>query len=204
MSSTTEMMTLCFATNNSHKIKEVKALLEGKIEVLSLKDIGCEEELPETTGAIEGNAVQKAEYVSSKYKVDCFADDSGLEVYALSNAPGVDSAIYAGLHRHPGDNINLLLRNLSGINDRRARFVTVIALIMSGQKTVFEGILEGAITNRTLGAEGFGYDPVFVPQGFDHSLAQMTFEEKNKISHRAKAIQKLIRFLDPGVTEFSS
>jgi XTP/dITP diphosphohydrolase len=198
------MITLCFATNNDHKIKEAKALLGGKIEIVSLKDIGCDEELPETTDTIKGNAIQKADYVYSKYKVNCFADDSGLEVYALGNMPGVDSAIYAGVHRNSRDNINLLLSNLRGISDRRARFVTVIALSVAGQKKQFEGILEGTIADQIYGSEGFGYDPIFVPQGFDNSLAQMTLEGKNKISHRGRAVQKLIDFLDTDLIEFTS
>jgi XTP/dITP diphosphohydrolase len=189
-------MTLCFATNNAHKLAEVKSLLHGKFQIVSLQDIGCHEELAETTGTISGNSNQKAEYVYAKYKVDCFADDSGLEVLALNHAPGVDSAIYAGPQRSHDDNIALLLKNLDGLRHRTARFITVITLIISGKHFQFEGILEGEILHEKRGKGGFGYDPVFVPYGFDRSLAQMTMEEKNRISHRAKATDKLVAFLE--------
>ena len=188
-------MKLCFATNNAHKLSEVKSLLDGKFQIVSLQDIGCIEELAETTGTISGNSTQKAEYVYTKYKVDCFADDSGLEVAMLNNAPGVDSAIYAGPQRSHDDNINLLLKNLNGIENRKARFITIITLIRSGHQFQFEGILDGQILNEKHGSGGFGYDPIFVPNGFDKTLAQMTMEEKNRISHRAKAIAKLVAFL---------
>jgi len=188
-------MKLCFATNNSHKLSEVKSLLDGKFHIVSLQDTGCTEELEETTGTISGNSAQKAEYVYTKYKVDCFADDSGLEVAFLNNEPGVDSAIYAGPQRSHDDNITLLLKNLEGIENRKARFITVITLIVSGNHFQFEGILDGRILNEKHGSGGFGYDPIFVPNGFDKTLAQMTMEEKNRISHRAKAIEKLVAFL---------
>jgi len=188
-------MKLCFATNNAHKLSEVKSLLDGKFQIVSLQEIGCIEELAETTGTISGNSTQKAEYVYTKYKVDCFADDSGLEVAMLNNAPGVDSAIYAGPQRSHDDNINLLLKNLNGIENRKARFITIITLIRSGHQFQFEGILDGQILNEKHGSGGFGYDPIFVPNGFDKTLAQMTMEEKNRISHRAKAIAKLVAFL---------
>lgn len=193
------MRTLCFATNNQHKLTEVKALLDGKFQIVNLQEIGCHEELAETTGTISGNSNQKANYVYAKYKVDCFADDSGLEVAALHNAPGVDSAIYAGPQRNHEDNIRLLLKNLEGQGDRRARFITVITLIISGQHFYFEGILEGEILNEKRGLGGFGYDPVFLPHGLDKTLAQMNMEEKNSISHRAKAIEKLVAFLESNV-----
>ncbi len=189
-------MKLCFATNNAHKLSEVKSLLDGKFQLVGLQDIGCIEELAETTGTISGNSNQKADYVYAKYKVDCFADDSGLEVAAINNAPGVDSAIYAGPQRSHDDNINLLLKNLHGVENRKARFITVITLILSGKHFQFEGILEGRIENEKHGSGGFGYDPIFVPNGFDKTLAQMTMEEKNRISHRAKAIEKLVAFLE--------
>ena len=189
-------MKLCFATNNAHKLSEVNSLLDGKFQIVSLQEIGCTEELAETTGTISGNSNQKAEYVYTKYKVDCFADDSGLEVMALNNAPGVDSAIYAGPQRSHEDNIKLLLKNLEGIENRTARFITVITLIIAGEHFQFEGILDGSILNEKRGREGFGYDPVFAPDGFDKTLAQMTMEEKNRISHRAKAIEKLVSFLE--------
>jgi len=188
-------MKLCFATNNAHKLSEVKSLLDGKFQIVSLQEIGCIEELAETTGTISGNSTQKAEYVYTKYKVDCFADDSGLEVAMLNDAPGVDSAIYAGPQRSHDDNINLLLKNLNGIENRKARFITIITLIRSGHQFQFEGILDGQILNEKHGSGGFGYDPIFVPNGFDKTLAQMTMEEKNRISHRAKAIAKLVAFL---------
>jgi XTP/dITP diphosphohydrolase len=190
------MMKLCFATNNAHKLSEVKSLLKGKFEIVSLQDIGCNEELSETTGSILGNSAQKANYVFSKYKVNCFADDSGLEVAALNNEPGVDSAIYAGPQRSHDDNIKLLLANLEGIENPRARFITVITLILSGNQFQFEGILNGRIIKEKQGSGGFGYDPVFLPDGFDKTLAQMTMAEKNRISHRARAIENLVAFLE--------
>ena len=189
-------MRLCFATNNEHKIAEVRSLLDGKFQIVNLPDIGCNEELAETTGTISGNSNQKAEYVYNKYGVDCFADDSGLEVTALNNAPGVDSATYAGRQRNHDDNINLLLENLHGIKNREACFITVITLIISGNRFQFEGKLDGKILTEKRGHGGFGYDPVFVPNGFDKALAQMSMEEKNQISHRAKAIEKLVSFLE--------
>ena len=189
-------MRLCFATNNAHKLSEVKSLLDGKFRIVSLQDIGCTEELAETTGTIPGNSSQKATYVHVNYKVDCFADDSGLEVEALNNAPGVDSAIYAGPQRSHDDNIKLLLKNLEGTENRTAHFITVITVIISGKQFQFKGILNGQILNEKRGSGGFGYDPIFLPNGYDKTLAQMTMEEKNKISHRAKAIEKLVSFLD--------
>jgi XTP/dITP diphosphohydrolase len=189
-------MKLCFATNNAHKLSEVKSFLDGKFSIVSLREMGYHEELAETTGTIPGNSKQKAEYVYSHFKMDCFADDSGLEVAVLHNAPGVDSAIYAGPQRNHDDNISLLLRNLEGKGDRSARFITVVTLFVSGNHFQFEGTLEGKILNEKRGQAGFGYDPVFVPHGFDRTLAQMTMVEKNRISHRAKAIEKLAAFLE--------
>ncbi|HEV8514323.1 MAG TPA: RdgB/HAM1 family non-canonical purine NTP pyrophosphatase [Cyclobacteriaceae bacterium] len=189
-------MNLCFATNNEHKLSEVKSILGGKFQIVSLQEIGCVEELAETTGTISGNSAQKAEYVYKNYKVDCFADDSGLEVTALNNAPGVDSAIYAGPQRSHDDNIKLLLKNLEGIENRTAHFITVITLIKSGKQFQFEGVLSGQILNEGRGSGGFGYDPIFVPDGYDKTLAQMTMEEKNRISHRARAVEKLVSFLE--------
>jgi len=189
-------MKLCFATNNAHKLSEVKSILDGKFQIVSLQDIGCSEELAETEGTISGNSAQKAQYVHVNYKVDCFADDSGLEVTALSNEPGVDSAIYAGPQRSHDDNIKLLLKNLEGIVNRKAHFITVITLITSGKQFQFEGILDGRILKERRGSGGFGYDPIFIPNGFDKTLAQMTMEEKNRISHRAKAVEKLVSFLE--------
>jgi XTP/dITP diphosphohydrolase len=189
-------MDLCFATNNDHKLEEARGILNSKLHLLSLRDIGCNEELPETTDTIHGNSRQKAEYVFKKYKINCFADDSGLEVRALNNAPGVDSAHYAGPQRSHKDNINLLLKNLEGIKNRSARFITIITLIISGESFQFEGILDGRILKEPKGNNGFGYDPIFVPDCFNKTLAEMTMEEKNKISHRARALQKLTEFLE--------
>jgi len=189
-------MQFCFATNNAHKLDEVRLLLQGKVELVSLSDIGCREEIEETTGTIIGNSKQKAEYVFNKYKINCFADDSGLEVEALSGAPGVDSAIYAGPQRSHHDNIELLLKNLNGVANRNARFVTVITLFLDGQVQQFEGEIKGKILLARQGTGGFGYDPVFMPDGFSISLAEMTMEEKNKISHRARATEKLVKFIN--------
>lgn len=189
-------MKLCFATNNEHKLKEVQVLLDQKFQLVSLRDIGCIEELPETTGTIPGNSKQKAEFVFSKYNIDCFADDSGLEVEALNNEPGVDSAIYAGLQRSHTDNIQLLLKNLKGIANRKARFVTVITLVILGKSIQFEGVLEGEIINKLRGSGGFGYDPIFVPNGNKLTLAEMKMVEKNAISHRAKAVRQLSEYLE--------
>lgn len=189
-------MKLCFATNNDHKISEVQRCLPQGVKLVSLKEIGCLEELAETTGTIPGNSRQKAEYVFQHYHVDCFADDSGLEVEALSGAPGVDSAMYAGPQRSHKDNIELLLKNLEGKVNRKARFITVITLIVNGQSHQFEGALQGTIIDTPRGTGGFGYDPVFVPDGENRTLAELTMDEKNAISHRAKAIQKLLHFLE--------
>jgi XTP/dITP diphosphohydrolase len=187
---------ICFASNNLNKLKEIRPLLEPDFRLLSLSDIRCLEELPETQATIEGNAIQKAEYVLSKYDVACFADDSGLEVYALNNEPGVDSAHYAGSQRSSDDNINLLLKNLQQISDRRARFKTVIALAGFASSTLtFEGLVEGEILTEKRGSKGFGYDPVFQPLGHSKTFAEMDLAEKNTISHRARAIEKLITYL---------
>ncbi len=188
-------MEICFATNNAHKLEEVQALLGNTFRIKSLKDIGCREELPEERDTLEGNSSQKAEYVFQKYKVDCFADDSGLEVDALKGDPGVDSAHYAGPQRNHDDNMNLLLENLADNLNRKARFRTVITLIVSGDVHQFEGIVTGTILKEKRGQGGFGYDPVFLPDGFSKTLAEMSMEEKNRISHRARAIQKLTEFL---------
>ena len=193
-------MKLVFATNNAHKLQEVRQILGERFEVVGLKDIGCHEDIPETAETLEGNAQQKAHYVKEHYGLDCFADDTGLEVAALDGAPGVHSARYAELFgagdTHDSDaNMNLLLHNLENITDRSARFRTVIALIYKGQEYLFEGICPGKILHERHGSEGFGYDPIFQPEGFDHSFAQMSAEEKNAISHRGRATQKLAEFL---------
>jgi XTP/dITP diphosphohydrolase len=187
---------ICFASNNENKLNEIRPLLEPDFRLLSLSEIGCFEELPETQPTIEGNAIQKAEYVLSKYKVACFADDSGLEVYALNNEPGVDSAHYAGKQRSSEDNINLLLRNLEMISNRGARFKTVIALAGFATSTMtFEGLVEGEILREKRGSKGFGYDPVFLPSGHFKTFAEMDLAEKNNISHRARAVAKLVVYL---------
>jgi XTP/dITP diphosphohydrolase len=187
---------LCFATNNKGKLLEIKALLEGDFNILSLEEIGCREELPETSDTIEGNSLQKAEYVWFRYKVNCFADDTGLEVAALGGAPGVISARYAGPGCTPEDNMDLLLKNMKGIKEREARFRTCITLIMDNRTYQFEGEVMGTILESKRGEKGFGYDPVFQPEGYDKSFAQLTIEEKNKISHRGVAVKKLADFLN--------
>jgi XTP/dITP diphosphohydrolase len=186
---------LCFATNNPHKLQEIQAILGDGFELLSLKDINCTEELPETGSTIEANSLEKAQYVYDHYQVDCFADDSGLEVDALNGEPGVDSAHYAGPQRSHADNINLLLQNLGNQTNRNARFKTVITLVQKGEVHQFEGIIDGKILTNKKGTEGFGYDPVFMPEGFDRTFAEMSLDEKGQISHRARAFQKLITFL---------
>jgi XTP/dITP diphosphohydrolase len=189
------MSAICFATNNENKLKEVWHLTSPDFRILSLEDIGCFEELPETQSTIKGNSKQKADYVLKKFGVRCFADDTGLEVDALLGAPGVYSARYAGDHKNSEDNINLLLKNLEEATNRQARFRTVITLVGFGAPLFFEGIVEGEIINQRRGTMGFGYDPVFVPSGYNKTLAEMTLEEKNKLSHRALAIQQLVVFL---------
>lgn len=186
---------LVFATNNLNKIKEIKALIPDHIELLSLNDIGCKEDIPETSATIEGNALQKAQYVKEKYGYDCFADDTGLEVKALDGAPGVYSARYAGDQKNNEENIDKLLQELSDKSDRTARFKTVIALILDGEEHSFEGICEGEILKKRIGEEGFGYDPVFQPIGYSKTFAEMSLKEKSEISHRGRATRKLIEFL---------
>jgi XTP/dITP diphosphohydrolase len=188
-------MKLVFATNNLNKIKEVQALMPKHITLLSLKDIGCFEELPETQNSIKGNAIQKAEYVKNKYGYDCFADDTGLEVHALNGEPGIYSARYAGEQRNANDNMNALLQNLKDISDRSAHFKTVIALEIKNEQHVFIGICEGEITTEKQGENGFGYDPVFKPNGYENTFAEMDLELKNTIGHRGKAVSQLVTFL---------
>ncbi len=189
------MKKIVFATGNANKVKEANRLLAGAYPVVSLADIGCREELPETQDTIEGNALQKARYVRDHYGADCFAEDTGLEVDALDGAPGVYSARYAGPERDSDANIDRLLRELDGKTDRRARFRTVIALLLDGREMTFEGIVEGHITEKRQGAGGFGYDPVFIPEGRQRSFAEMNADEKNAISHRGRAVRKLMDFL---------
>ncbi|WP_340153614.1 non-canonical purine NTP diphosphatase [uncultured Marivirga sp.] len=188
-------MKLCFATNNPNKIKEVSQLLGEKFELLGLKDIGCNEELREDQSTLEGNAQQKAEYIFDNYNINCFADDTGLEVEALNSEPGVFSARYAGPQRSDQDNMSLLLSRLEGSPNRRARFRTVICAFINNQKHFFEGIAEGEIAKRHNGDKGFGYDPIFIPKGYSQTFAQMSLEEKNNISHRSIAVKKLVDFL---------
>lgn len=189
-------MEICFATNNKKKLEEVKAALAGKdISILSLEDIGCSEELPETGDTLNENAFQKARYVYENYSISCFADDTGLEVAALDGGPGVYSGRFAGEPRSDARNVTLLLDKLAGEDKREARFRTVVALILNEKEHKFEGTAEGRITKIQIGAEGFGYDPVFQPLGYDKTFAQLTMEEKNTISHRGKAVRELISFL---------
>jgi XTP/dITP diphosphohydrolase len=189
------MDTLVFATGNPHKISEVEALLGEQYEIKSLKDIGCEEDIPETSPTIEGNALQKARYVVEHYGFDCFSEDTGLEVTALNGEPGVYSARYAGAGKDPEANIDLLLKKLEGTENREARFRTVIALIQNGEEHTFEGIVKGRITRNRQGKGGFGYDPVFIPEGYERSFAEMSRSEKNAVSHRGRAIRKFLAFL---------
>ena len=188
-------MKLCFATNNLHKIEEVSEMLGNTFELLSLKDIGCEVDLPENQDTLEGNSLEKAQYVWQHYNINCFADDTGLEVEALLGEPGVYSARYAGPQRNSEDNINLLLQKLQEVLNRKARFRTSITLILNNQVHQFEGIVQGRITERRQGGRGFGYDPVFMPEGFNKTFAEMSITEKNKIDHRGKAIQAMVAFL---------
>ena len=186
---------LCFATNNPHKLEEVAAVLPPQIELLSLNDIACFEELPEHQTTIEGNAFEKAAYVYQKYGIDCFADDTGLEVAALQGGPGVDTAHYAGPERSALNNMALLLRNMEGLRNRQACFRTIFCLFWQGEAYSFEGRVEGSIAEKMQGKEGFGYDPVFVPEGYGESFAELGAEVKNRFSHRPMACRRLMDFL---------
>lgn len=188
-------MKLVFATNNKNKILEVQQMLPSTIEIISLESIGCFEEIPETADTIEENAIMKADYVTQKYGYDCFADDTGLEVEALNGEPGVFSARYAGQQRNSDDNMNKLLEALADKTNRKAQFKTVIALNLNGKQHLFTGIARGEITLEKTGNQGFGYDPIFKPEGFDVTFAQLSLEEKGFISHRGKATEQLIAFL---------
>lgn len=188
-------MQLVFATNNLNKLKEVQKLIPSSISVLSLKDIGCFEDVPETQDTIEGNAIQKAEYIKTHYGYDCFADDTGLVVDALHGAPGVYSARYAGEQRDANDNMNKLLDNLNEETNRQAHFKTVIALLLHGELKTFTGICNGTITTEKHGNDGFGYDPIFQAKGYTKTFAEISLEEKNKIGHRGKAVTELVEFL---------
>lgn len=190
------MKKLVFATNNPHKLEEIRAILGSKLEILSLADIGCDADIPETAETFEGNALIKAHYVYDNYKLDCFADDTGLEVDALHGLPGVHTARYAYPDRHdPEANMIKLLEALRENNDRNARFRTVIALIEKGKEHLFEGVVEGVIAREKSGTQGFGYDPVFIPEGNSKTFAELGEDIKNTISHRARAVQKLAEYL---------
>jgi len=188
-------MRLVFATHNKNKLKEVKALLPHHIEILSLTDIGCNEEIPETADTIEGNAILKANYVRDNYDLNCFADDTGLEVTALNGEPGVYSARYAGEDKSSEANIEKLLNNLEGKEDRSARFKTAIALTLNHSEVLFLGICEGNITREKKGSSGFGYDPIFKPTGYNETFAEMKLTQKSEIGHRGKAMRQLIEYL---------
>ena len=188
-------MKLVFATHNKNKFQEVKAMVPPHIELLNLGDIGCNEDIAETADTIEGNAVLKANYVRDNYNVNCFADDTGLEVKSLNNEPGVFSARYAGASNDAGANIKKLLKNMEGHENRDARFKTAISLAMDQTEIMFLGICEGEITEELRGDSGFGYDPVFQPKGFDKTFAEMTLQQKSEIGHRGKAMRQLIEYL---------
>ena len=189
-------MKLVFATNNLHKLKEVQKMLSNSIEVLSLKDIGCFEEIEETENTLEGNAKLKADYITQKYGFDCFSDDTGLEVEALNGKPGVYSARYAGEHGNAEKNMEKLLNELQNKSSRKAKFRTIIALNLRNKQYLFEGICDGKILNKKTGIKGFGYDPIFKPNNASCSFAEMSSEEKNIISHRGIAIHELVQFLN--------
>ena len=186
---------LIFATSNPYKIKEVKAMLGDDFNIGGLNDIDCNEDIPETQPTIEGNALQKARYVVEYYGVNCFSEDTGLEIESLDMEPGVYSARYAGPQRNSEDNMNLVMEKLKNHNNRNARFKTVIALIIDGKEYTFEGIVNGKIAHQKTGTDGFGYDPIFLPEGKTISFAEMNKEEKNQISHRGRAVRKLIEWL---------
>ena len=189
-------MKLVFATNNRHKLDEVRKITSGYTEIVSLSEINCHEDIPETAETLEGNALQKARYIKEHFGYDCFADDTGLEVEALHNAPGVYSARYAGPGHDSEANMDKLLHEMENKKNRKARFRTVIALILNGKEYLFEGIVNGEILTSKHGHEGFGYDPIFRPEGFQESFAEMPLHEKNGISHRGQAVRELCRFLN--------
>ncbi|NQY05796.1 MAG: non-canonical purine NTP diphosphatase [Flavobacteriaceae bacterium] len=188
-------MKLVFATNNQNKLKEVQQMLPH-INLVTLKEINCLVDIPETADTISGNASMKSEYIQKHYQLNCFSDDTGLEVNALNGEPGVYSARYAGSQKNAGDNMDLLLKNLENKTDRSARFITVISLLLDGEEYLFEGICEGTIIQEKRGALGFGYDPIFVPKGYYKTFAEMNQEEKATLSHRGKAVRKLVAFLN--------
>ena len=189
-------MKLVFATNNAHKLEEISSILGDKIELLSLKDIGCHEDIPETADTLEGNALLKSSFIYRNYGLNSFGDDTGLEVEALSGAPGVYSARYAGGEGHDSQaNMRKLLCELEGVENRKARFRTAISLILDGKEYLFEGIINGEIIKEKRGDSGFGYDPIFKPEGYEQTFAELGAEVKNEISHRALAVKKLAQFL---------
>lgn len=188
-------MKICVATNNAHKLEEFRALLDDGFELLTLEEIGCHVEIPENEATIEGNSMAKAQYIWDNYKINCFADDSGLEVDALDGEPGVYSARYAGDERSHEANINKLLAKLIPFENRSAQFKAVITLILDGKATQFTGIIRGEIIKEKRGNGGFGYDPIFIPEGYDQTFAEMTMEQKNPISHRGLSVKKLVVFL---------
>lgn len=188
-------MKLVFATNNPHKLDEVRKIVAGNIEIVSMADINCQDDIPETADTLEGNALLKARYIKNKFGYDCFADDTGLEVEALNNAPGVYSARYAGPGHDAEANMQKLLHEMTGMENRKAHFRTVIALILHGKEYLFEGIVNGTIIGEKRGTDGFGYDPVFVPDTYANTFAELGNDVKNEISHRAEATRKLTAFL---------
>ena len=188
-------MKLVFASNNKNKIAEIQQQLGSQFEIVSLEDIGCFVDIPETAKTIEGNAILKANYVTENFGLPCFADDTGLEIVSLNNEPGVYSARYAGEQKNAEDNMDLVLQKLASKTNRKAQFKTIIAFNINNQQHLFEGIVKGEITLEKSGNQGFGYDPVFQPEGFSTTFAQMTMEQKSVISHRGIAVQKLINFL---------
>lgn len=189
------MQKLVFATNNDHKLKELKQILSSEFELLSLNDIGCTDDIPETGPTLEINAAQKSFYIWDRYGIDCFADDTGLEIEALGNEPGVFSARYAGEERSSTANMLKVLEKMANETNRKARFRCVISLIIDGEEKQFEGIVEGKILTEKHGEAGFGYDPIFMPDGYDHSFAEMSANDKNQISHRGRAVMKLVDYL---------
>ncbi len=186
---------ICFASNNAHKLEEISKQLSGLYEVVSLKEIGCLEELPETGNTLAANSLQKAQYVATNYEIDCFADDTGLEIEGLDGEPGVDSAHYAGPARDANANMELVLTKMKGVKNRKASFKTVITLIQGQKVSTFVGAVEGEIREERQGTAGFGYDPIFQPNGFGRTFAEMSIDEKNVISHRGRAVAKLMEYL---------
>ena len=192
-------MKLVFATNNQHKLDEIRKITNGLTEIVSLAEINCHDDIPETADTLEGNALQKARYIKEHFGLDCFADDTGLEVEVLHNAPGVFSARYAGPGHDSEANMNKLLQDLQDKDNRKARFRTVIALILNGKEYLFEGIINGTIAREKRGGSGFGYDPLFVPDNYSQTFAEMGNDIKNQISHRAQAVKKLTTFLSNNI-----